>query len=90
MHLILFTLWVRPIHPTYSTPPDLYVSVFKGPASKVSEGEESSSSYLFPTCKTYKINYTVGGLPEKLMLTDWPPKEMPKGEVTGEEGRDGR
>jgi len=22
----------------------------------------------------YKINYTVGGLPEKLMLTDWPPK----------------
>ena len=25
-------------------------------------------------CQQYRINYTVGGLPEKLMLTDWPPK----------------
>jgi len=23
-------------------------------------------------CQQYRINYTVGGLPEKLMLTDWP------------------
>jgi len=55
MHLI-FVRYGSALHPTYSAPPDLYISVFKGPTSKVSEGEESSSSYLFPTCSNNDNN----------------------------------